>query len=54
MFFFFLKIWFIFSAQGVVEHKTKTINNSTDPEWNEVCLRDFFVLVKISFVLSGF
>jgi hypothetical protein len=29
-----------------VEHKTKTINNSTDPEWNEVGLRDFYFLWK--------
>lgn len=24
-------------AQGNVEYKTKTINNSTEPRWNEVC-----------------
>ncbi|CAF0965132.1 unnamed protein product [Adineta ricciae] len=24
-------------AQGNIEYRTKTINNTTDPEWNEVC-----------------
>jgi hypothetical protein len=26
----------VFIAQGSLEYKTKTINNTTDPEWNEV------------------
>lgn len=28
-----------FEAQGNVEYKTKTIDNTTDPEWNEVEIR---------------
>lgn len=24
-------------AQGNIEYKTKTINNTTEPIWNEVC-----------------
>ncbi len=32
----------MFSAPGVAEYKTKTINNTTDPEWNEVCFGSCF------------
>lgn len=28
----------IYSAQGKTEFKTKTINNTTQPEWKEVCV----------------
>ncbi len=31
----------MFIAQGNVEYKTKTINNTTEPQWNEVSVNDF-------------
>ncbi len=36
-------------AQGNVEYKTKTINNTTDPEWNEVDIINY--LFGIYFIL---
>jgi len=34
--------FFVFIAQGNVEYKTKTIDNTTDPVWNEVYLNFSF------------
>ena len=33
-----------FKAQGDVEYKTKTIDNTTDPEWNEVDIINYLFL----------
>jgi hypothetical protein len=30
-----------------MEYRTKTIKNTTEPQWNEVCVRYFFNLLEI-------
>ena len=43
----FLSFFFCTTAQGGVEYKTKTLNNTVQPQWNEVYMIDFINYVPI-------